>query len=78
MCGKYYILKLARIPCFYIGTKNVDSLTKGCSYSVSQSICSPLIARSTNGTAKLEDFNAMVTPDENTGSKNSPALPNKA
>ena len=30
------------------------------------------------GMAKLDDFNAIVTPDENTGSKNSPALPKSA
>jgi hypothetical protein len=47
--------------------------------SVSQLIVvSPRSLRSTSAEARWADFIAMVTPDENTGSRNSAALPSSA
>src|SRR5215217_7543436 len=68
-------------PAYQDSTKvrNVSTpALSGTAYSRSQSTVSPANARPMHFAAMLADFTAMVTPEENTGSRNSPALPRSA
>src|SRR5687768_16000746 len=68
-------------PAYHDSTKRRNVFTparSGMEKSRSQSTCSPAYLRARQYDASCADLKAMVTPEENTGSRNSPALPSNA